>query len=97
DLVTGVQTCALPISFDGRIGIGEAPELSLSWGELAAAAADPSSLPPGMRTGLRAQADFEMEDSTYPSGAHVAVVEVDTETGKVRSEEHTSELQSPDQ
>jgi aerobic carbon-monoxide dehydrogenase large subunit len=74
--------------FDGRIGIGEAPELSLSWGELAAAAADPSSLPPGMRTGLRAQADFEMEDSTYPSGAHVAVVEVDTETGKVKLIRH---------
>jgi Aerobic-type carbon monoxide dehydrogenase, large subunit CoxL/CutL homologs len=63
---------------------GGAPELSLSWGELAAAAADPSSLPPGMETGLRAQADFEMEDSTYPFGAHIAVVEVDTETGKVK-------------
>jgi carbon-monoxide dehydrogenase large subunit len=74
--------------FDGRIGIGEAPELSFSWGELAAAAADPSSLPPGMRTGLRAQADFEMEDSTYPFGAHVAVVEVDTETGKVKLVRH---------
>jgi aerobic carbon-monoxide dehydrogenase large subunit len=74
--------------FDGRIGIGEAPELSLSWGELAAAAADPSSLPPGMRAGLRAQADFEMEDSTYPFGAHVAVVEVDTETGKVNLIRH---------
>jgi carbon-monoxide dehydrogenase large subunit len=46
---------------DGRIGVGGAPELSISWGELAAAAADPSSLPPGMETGLRAQNDFEMD------------------------------------
>jgi len=75
---------------DGRIGVGGAPELSLSWGELAAAAADPSSLPPGMETGLRAQNDFEMEDSTYPFGAHIAVVEVDTETGKVKLIRHVA-------
>jgi len=75
---------------DGRIGVGGAPELSLSWAELAAAAADPSSLPPGMETGLRAQNDFEMEDSTYPFGAHIAVVEVDTETGKVKLVRHVA-------
>jgi len=75
---------------DGRIGVSGAPGLSLSWSELAAAAADPASLPPGMETGLRAQADFEMEDSTYPFGVHVAVVEVDTETGKVRLARHVA-------
>jgi len=75
---------------DGRIGVSEAPGLSLAWGELAAAAADPASLPPGMETGLRAQADFEMEDSTYPFGVHVAVVEVDTETGKVKLARHVA-------
>jgi aerobic carbon-monoxide dehydrogenase large subunit len=75
---------------DGRIGVSGAPELSLSWGELAAAAAVPSSLPPGMETGLRAQADFEMEDSTYPFGVHVAVVEVDTETGKAKLVRHVA-------
>src|SRR6516225_9794274 len=76
--------------FDGRIGVSAAPELSLSWGELAAAAVDPSSLPHGTEAGLRAQADFEMEDSTYPFGAHVAVVEVDTETGKVKLIRHVA-------
>ena len=75
---------------DGRIGVGAAPELSLSWGELAAVAANPSSLPLGMEPGLRAQADFEMEDSTYPFGAHVAVVEVDTETGKAKLVRHVA-------
>src|SRR5262249_37352175 len=76
--------------FHGRIGVSAAPELSLSWGELAAVAADPSSLPPGMEAGLRAQAAFEMDDSTYPFGAHVAVVEVDTETGKVKLIRHVA-------
>jgi len=76
--------------FGGRIGVRAAPGLSLSWGELAVAAADPSSLPPGMEAGLRAQTDFEMEDSTYPSGVHIAVVEVDTETGKVKLVRHVA-------
>jgi len=76
--------------FDGRIGVSGAPESSLSWGELAAAATVPSALPPGMETGLRAQADFEMEDSTYPFGVHVAVVEVDTETGKAKLVRHVA-------
>jgi aerobic carbon-monoxide dehydrogenase large subunit len=74
--------------FDGRIGVQAVPGLSFSWGELAIAAADSSSLPPGMEAGLRAQTDFEMEDSTYPSGVHVAVVEVDTETGKAKLVRH---------
>ena len=77
-------------SFDGRIGVAGDPELSLSWSELAAAAADSSSLLPGMETGLQAQNDFEMEDSTYPSGVHVAVVEVDTETGEVKLVRHVA-------
>jgi carbon-monoxide dehydrogenase large subunit len=76
--------------FDGRIGVTGAPESSFSWGELAAAAADPSSLPPGMEAGLRVQDDFEMDDSTYPFGVHVAVVEVDTETGKVKLVRHVA-------
>src|SRR5262247_548906 len=76
--------------FDGRIGTGEAWGLSLSWGELAAAAADPSALPPGMEAGLRAEADFEMEDSTYPFGVHVAAAEVNTETGQARLVRHVA-------
>jgi aerobic carbon-monoxide dehydrogenase large subunit len=66
---------------DGGVGVREIPELSFSWGELAAAAADP---------GLRAQDDFEMEDSTYPFGVHVAAVEVDVETGKVKLFRHVA-------
>jgi len=75
---------------DGRLGVSAAPGLSLTWGELASAAADPSSLPLGMEAGLQAQADFEMEDSTYPFGVHVAVVEVDTETGNAKLVRHVA-------
>jgi carbon-monoxide dehydrogenase large subunit len=76
--------------FDGRVGIKDAPGLALSWSELAVAAAHSASLPPGLEPGLRAEADFEMADSTYPSGVHVAVVEVDTETGQVRPVRHVA-------
>src|SRR6516165_12703635 len=75
---------------DGRIGVSGDPASSLSWGELAAAAEDPSSLPPGMEAGLRAQADFEMEDSTYPFGALVVDDKVATETGKVKLSRHVA-------
>src|SRR2546430_4772141 len=37
---------------------------------------------------------FRSPQLVYPFGAHVAVIELDSETGRVRSEEHTSELQS---
>ena len=75
---------------DGLISVRGVPELSLTWAELAAMAADASSLPPGMEPGLRTQDDFEMRDSTYPFGTHIAVVEVDTETGKVRWLRHVA-------
>ncbi|HEX9121942.1 MAG TPA: xanthine dehydrogenase family protein molybdopterin-binding subunit [Actinomycetota bacterium] len=75
---------------DGRIGVTGAPEAALGWGELAAAAADPSRLPEGMEVGLSASGKFHQKDSTYPFGAHVAVVEVDVETGEARLIRHVA-------
>ena len=73
------------LSEDGRIGIAGAPDRALPWSELAAAAADPARLPEGMEPGLAARGDFSQSaDGTYPFGAHVAVVEVDMETGRTR-------------
>jgi carbon-monoxide dehydrogenase large subunit len=40
--------------------------------------------------GLSADTEFATEHSTFPFGAHVAVVEVDTETGKVRLVRHVT-------
>jgi aerobic carbon-monoxide dehydrogenase large subunit len=63
------------------LGVAGTPSATVSWAELAKAANDPSKLPEGMEPGLDATNDFETPDSSYPFGAHVSVVEVDTETG----------------
>ena len=69
---------------DGGFGVAGAADISLSWAELAAAAADPARRPEGFEPGLAAQTRFRERESTFPFGAHVAAVDVDTETGDVR-------------
>jgi aerobic carbon-monoxide dehydrogenase large subunit len=66
------------------LGVAGAPSTALPWAELAAAAGDPARRPAGMEPGLAAASDFRLTDSTYPFGAHLAVCEVDVETGKAR-------------
>jgi carbon-monoxide dehydrogenase large subunit len=63
------------------LGVAGAPGSVLGWDRLAQAAGD---------GGLAARHDFEMPDSTYPFGAHVAVVEVDVETGLARLVRHVA-------
>jgi len=72
------------------LGVTGAPETALGWAELAAAAADPARRPPGMGPGLEAAVDFEPERSTFPFGAHLAVCEVDTQTGLARLLRHVA-------
>jgi carbon-monoxide dehydrogenase large subunit len=62
----------------GRFHVAGAPEPGLSWGDLA------SELDSNGRLDeLTAETDFQAAQPTFPFGAHVAVVEVDTETGAV--------------
>ena len=52
--------------------------------------ADPRGLPAGMEPGLASAGRFRRASSSFPFGAHVAVVEVDTETGDVRLVRHVA-------
>ncbi|HEY2599271.1 MAG TPA: xanthine dehydrogenase family protein molybdopterin-binding subunit [Candidatus Dormibacteraeota bacterium] len=61
---------------DGRFGVTGAPATALSWADLAAEGT------------LVAQVDFEQDDQTFPFGCHVAVVEVDVETGHAQLVRH---------
>jgi carbon-monoxide dehydrogenase large subunit len=79
DIVTG----------DGGVHVAGVPSKALSWAELAVASRDSSKLPEGLESSpLRHELDFDGSDSTYPFGAHVSVVEVDTETGHVAMVRH---------
>jgi len=73
---------------DGGLGVAGVPTSAMSWGDLSAAANDPSKLPEGMEPGLAFELDFDGTDSTFPFGAHVSVVEVDTQTGGVELMRH---------
>jgi carbon-monoxide dehydrogenase large subunit len=75
---------------DGRIGVTGAPDRALTWVELATAATESPRLPEGLEPGLSASVKFKQKDSTFPFGAHVAVVEVDMETGEVRPVRHVA-------
>lgn len=67
---------------NGRFQVVGVPERGLSWGDIAAAA-ERDDLPPELQGGLESDTDFSPDGSLYPFGTHVAVVEIDTETGIV--------------
>jgi aerobic carbon-monoxide dehydrogenase large subunit len=62
----------------GRFHVTGAPQPSLTWGELASRLDSQGRL-----NELSAEVDFQASQPTFPFGAHVAVVEVDIETGGV--------------
>jgi carbon-monoxide dehydrogenase large subunit len=72
---------------DGLISVRGAPGRGLTLGAVAAIASAPRpgyALPGGMDPGLEASGFVRVLQSTYSSGAHAAIVEVDAETGAVR-------------
>jgi carbon-monoxide dehydrogenase large subunit len=71
------------VTDDGRVGVAGVPASALTWSQLARAAADDSAP-------LEATFDFKQEGATFPFGAHVAVVEVDMETGAVLPVRHVA-------
>jgi len=85
DIVIDVST--------GTVGVTGVPAKALSWGELATAAraddlpGDVLDTSDGME-GLAAQLDQKQAAGTYPFGSHIAVVEVDLDTGAVEHLRH---------
>ncbi len=74
----------------GGLGVTGVPASALSWAQLAQTAKDPAKLPEGMAAELSHALDFNQGEATYPFGAHIAVVEVDTETGQVDHVRHVA-------
>ena len=78
------------LSDDGVLSVAGVPGSGLTWAELARAAAETPRVGDGAPPTLDAEHDFEIEDSTFPFGTHVAVVEVDPDTGNVSLLRHVA-------
>ncbi|HET6318471.1 MAG TPA: xanthine dehydrogenase family protein molybdopterin-binding subunit, partial [Chloroflexota bacterium] len=80
----------LEVSFDdveiveGEVQVKGAPGKSLTFAQVARAAYDAWKLPDGMEPGLQFTRVFDPPNFTFPFGTHVACVDVDIETGKVK-------------
>jgi carbon-monoxide dehydrogenase large subunit len=62
----------------GRFHVAGTPAVARTWAEVATAASAR-----GEGSGICGIVDFQAESTTFPFGCHVAVVDVDTETGDV--------------
>lgn len=65
------------LSPGGRFHVAGTPAIDVGWSDVVRAAEQE-------QVTLDGEGDFTQTQGTFPSGAHVAVVEVDTETGAVR-------------
>jgi carbon-monoxide dehydrogenase large subunit len=64
------------VVMDGGVGVAGVPASTLSWAQLA------------QQQPIHAVSDFNQVGATFPFGAHVAVVEVDLDTGRVTPIRH---------
>lgn len=68
---------------DGNAFVAGSPDKTLAFGAIAASAATGLGIPPGMEPYLDETTYYDPPNCTFPFGTHIAVVEVDTDTGQV--------------
>ncbi|HVB20957.1 MAG TPA: molybdopterin cofactor-binding domain-containing protein [Ktedonobacteraceae bacterium] len=68
---------------DGNFSVAGSPQKAVSFADVAAAANLSNTLAPGIEPGLETTVFFEPEACVFPFGTHIAVVEIDKETGDV--------------
>jgi carbon-monoxide dehydrogenase large subunit len=73
---------------DGGLEVAGVPASRLSWSDLAAAAKDPAKRPEDVGERLQHELDFQAGGSSFPFGSHVAVVEIDRDTGRTELVRH---------
>ncbi len=66
---------------EGKLRVRGAPDKAKTIPDVAFSAFLAHNLPDGVEPGLEETALFDPVNNTFPSGAHICVVEVDTETG----------------
>ncbi|MCP3973901.1 MAG: molybdopterin-dependent oxidoreductase, partial [bacterium] len=68
---------------DGGAHVAGSPGHKVTWAEIAEVAYKPHKGPEGLEAGLEAHSVFSPGNATWPFGSHLAVVEVDPDTGNV--------------
>jgi carbon-monoxide dehydrogenase large subunit len=76
DIVVDVTT--------GSLGVAGVPASAIEWGELAAKSIELDDEP------LAADTIYKADGPSFPFGAHISAVEVDTETGRARVRRHVA-------
>jgi carbon-monoxide dehydrogenase large subunit len=67
---------------NGSIRVKGSPASAKSFASVAAYAYIPVKLPEGLEPGLSGEAFFEPSNNTYPFGCHIAMIEIDRQTGE---------------
>ena len=75
---------------DGSFHVRGSPDKAMTIGEVAGAAFTAHDLPDGMEPNLSAEVSYDPPNFVFPFGTHVAVVEVDEETGGVRLRDYVA-------
>ena len=78
------------VNEDGQYFVQGAPANAKTFQEVALAAYWYESLPEGTEPGLEAVSIFDPQNFTWPFGTHIAVVEVDGQTGKVELQKYVA-------
>ena len=68
---------------DGSAHVAGSPDKSVDWAAIAKAAYQAHTSPDDVESGLEAHTAFSPGNATWPFGTHIALVEVDPETGNV--------------
>ncbi|CAN5828629.1 molybdopterin-dependent oxidoreductase [soil metagenome] len=68
---------------DGGAHVSGSPDTAITWAEIATAAYQGHKCPDDWDSGLEVHASFSPGNATWPFGTHLALVEVDGDTGNV--------------
>ncbi len=75
---------------NGSVHVKGAPDKALQFAEISVATLMANNLPEGMEPGLEESAFYDPPNFTFPYSAHIALVEVDKETGEVSLNQYTA-------
>ncbi len=87
----GLEASADDMQFEnGVFSVAGSPDKSVMIQEIAFGAFTAHDLPDGMEPNLQEQVSFDPPNFAFPFGTHVAVVEIDEDTGDVRLIDYTA-------